>query len=283
MSNASFDPAEFAVAMLESYDQLGGWDHPWLLLEILAADDGGFDVRPTPRLAAHPGDGLLGITMPADAVGALLVSEAWQIPSDALPGLMPPAEHPRRIEVRVAEVALRDGSGAIAVKRRGGGIETFNESGGKLYDLLRRTLGLEPVGATVTGAEVFAQGWVNAVSNQIGNGDAVRDVIRQSDPLAVLGSRAIDANGNLVAAGELELVSLELDALEASGDPMAFSIMFPHQAAYAEWLGEEMRRRVLLEHGPSIDDVLATVDALDPDAGALWRSQLAERGWYLAA
>lgn len=108
-----------------------GWDRPGLLLAIHLEDgpDG-------PALASTGLGTLVGsttcallrthLTVEAEAIGAVLVTEGWSYGPSAMERLRAgevipfrAAEDPDRVEVRLLELALRDGTELTVVHRRG--------------------------------------------------------------------------------------------------------------------------------------------------------------------
>lgn len=146
-----------------------GWDQPVTLWDLRFADDtlleafarrapvgvdviaAGLTMGQVAEIHGHPYEDLIGMRLDdPDVVGAVLVSEGWnygpasraQIAAGNQPGFTP-TDDPERVEVRMAQLMLRDGTSLLVVRERDS--EPFVADAdvtGRVTDALARTLGV---------------------------------------------------------------------------------------------------------------------------------------------
>ena len=161
-----------------------GWDQPPTLWEFLAADDiaevhgdalpvdadgvsPSFGLRRAQVITGEdPYEALVGSKADENALGAMLVCEAWAAPAGDRSGVAP-TDHPDRREVRILDLVLRDGT-ALSVVRYRDKDEPETGDGdaqGRLPSALRRYLDMDSgISVSEDAASVGTRAWAAALS-----------------------------------------------------------------------------------------------------------------------
>lgn len=152
------------LELLENDIDALGWDQPNTLYAILEDEEGEDYIQRISQVDGHPADwfearAVIGMDVHPMVKGLLLASEGWSYPMDvyeayngdleslsSLMRLMPPSQHPNRVEHRNLIAVLREGEGGLAfglMHRRGESSVEFTIVDGRISDSMKRFLGLD--------------------------------------------------------------------------------------------------------------------------------------------
>ena len=272
---------------------------------------GAIEVSLLAHLPGHPYNAMIGERAPANADAAALVTEGWDYPDDVkqsgVPPSVPPSQHPRRVEVRLAIMVDRSGALHGARRVRGGRLD-WHETGleGRVPDALRRVMGVGTPPPDEPPALLLARVWAERVAS-LPEGASWDDVagcdpaVKMLTGMAELDSAELedDAPAEVVDAfkavvaraadGGVGLTGTDRDRLaEVLVGGLTWEAMHALATARAddasrrelEWMDAPMAARTLLSQHDSLDDSLE-VAALRHGRHLADRlaGQLARRGW----